>query len=287
MVLIMNENPVATVEEIITLSSGCVLEPWFAAALRHPFSKQTLTKNECHTVDGILDFRLELRDAQVWKSGQAAYEAWADEQIRLSTIELFQREVSGVRPVYDTFPIKGACLDVGGLDGRVRTFMAPEQRYACVDPYLSAISDINLQPNLTAVYPELTRPVNFVCGVAEHLPIADRVFDTVHMRSVIDHMYEPERALSEAGRVLKPDGQIIVGVSVEGGERGILSMKERAREMHRFVLVTIGFEKYRDHHVWHPTWPALKQMIENAGFTCVEPYWQNARVVYVRALKSR
>ena len=64
-------------------------------------------------------------------------------------------------------------------------------------------------------------------------------------------------------------------------------MKERAREMLRFVLVTIGFEKYRDHHVWHPTWPALKQMIENAGFTCVEPYWQNARVVYVRALKSR
>jgi SAM-dependent methyltransferase len=182
--------------------------------------------------------------------------------------------------------IKGACLDVGGLDGRIRSFMESEQRYACVDPYPGAIADIALQPALTEAYPALKRPMNFVCGMAEFLPIADSIFDAVHMRSVIDHMNDPAQALREAFRVLRPNGQIIVGVSVEGGKTGEPSIKERARETLRSVLVALGVERYRDHHIWHPTWPSLKRLIETAGFTCSTPYWQSERVVYVQAVKS-
>ena len=182
-------------------------------------------------------------------------------------------------------PIKGACLDVGGLDGRIRAFMEPEQRYACVDPYPGAISDIALQPALTEIYSALKRPVNFVCGMAEYLPIADATFDTVHMRSVIDHMNDPAQALREAFRVLRPNGQIIVGVSVEGRKTGEPSIKERARETLRSAIVALGVERYRDHHIWHPTWPDLMRLIEAAGFTCSPPYWYNERVVFVKAVK--
>jgi SAM-dependent methyltransferase len=268
------------------LSTGCALEPWFVAALRHPISKKPLAEKDCRVVNGILDFRPDLPDAQVWKSGQDAYEKWEKQQIRTGTDQLFKRELESVKEIYAAMPIKGACLDVGGLDGRIRSFMEPGQRYACVDPYPGAIADIALQLALTKAYPALVNPVNFVCGMAEYLPIADCTFDTVHMRSVIDHMNDPAQALREAARVLRPYGQIVVGVSVEAGKTGKLSLKERGRETLRSVLVALGVERYRDHHVWHPTWPTLKHLIETAGFTCAPPYWQSTRVVYVCALKN-
>lgn len=268
------------------LSSGCELEPWFVAALRHPISKAPVVEGECHTINGILDFSPDLPEAELWKSGQDAYEKWAKAETRRGTVALFQDELDRVRSIYATMPIKGACLDVGGLDGRIRAYMEPGQRYACVDPYPGAIADIALNPALTKIYPALKHPVNFVCGMAEYLPIADGVFDTVHMRSVIDHMNDPGQALREAARVLRPAGQIIVGVSVEGGQNGVLSLKEHARETLRSILVAFGVERYRDHHIWHPTWPSLKQLIEAAGFTPAAPYWYNDRVVYVRAVIS-
>ncbi len=278
----MSLNP----QRLREAASGCPLEDWLIAALRHPITKQTLEERDGRTIDGILDLRPALHAVQKWSTGQKFYEAWEKVQIRTGTVEMFQRELSSVRAIYATMAITGACLEVGGLDGRIRHFMRPGQRYACVDPYPFAISDIRQQPALTTVYPELKSPVNFVCGMAEHLPLDSAVFDTVHMRSVIDHFYDPAVALREAARVLKPGCQLIVGVSVEGGQLGIPSIKERVRETLRSILVWLGIERYRDHHMWHPTWPNLKQMIEAAGFLCDAPYWQNARVVYVRAVKS-
>ena len=268
------------------LSTGCVLEPWFVAAIRHPISKKPLAEKDCRTTNGILDLRPDLLDAKAWKAGQDAYEAWEKVQVRSGTVMKFQRELDSVKSIYTEMPIKGACLDVGGLDGRVRSFMEHEQRYACVDPYPGAIADIAVQSELTQVFPALNRPINFVCGVAEFLPIADSIFDTVHMRSVIDHMNDPAQALREAFRVLRPNGQIIVGVSVEGGKTGEPSIKERTRETLRSILVALGVERYRDHHIWHPTWPSLKCLIEAAGFRCLTSYWQTERAVYVQAVKT-
>jgi hypothetical protein len=116
------------------LSTGCTLEPWFVAAIRHPISKEPLAKKDCRTINGILDLRPELLDAKAWKIGQDAYEAWAKSLIHCGTAKLFQRELDSVRAIYAEMPVKGACLDVGGLDGRIRSFMEPGQRYACVDP---------------------------------------------------------------------------------------------------------------------------------------------------------
>jgi len=286
------------------LSTGCYLEPWFCDIIRDPLSKDHLILTDgklksswsrFYSVNaGILDFRLDgqtdtavLRD---WQKGQGAYEAFAKALItKAGMADVYRREIEGVRPVYDELPIRGACLDVGGFDGRVRSFMAPDAPYACVDPYLSAISDIALNPALVLAYPELKNPRNFVCGLAEHLPISGGTFDTVHMRSVIDHFANPYLALLEANRVLRNGGQLIVGVSVEGGAAGVPSVKERARECARAILVGIGMKRYRDHHIWHPTFPELKNLIGAAGFVMDKIHWQaseNGRVVYLRALKN-
>jgi SAM-dependent methyltransferase len=190
--------------------------------------------------------------------------------------------------VYADLPIEGSCLDVGGSDGRLRHFMPSDARYACVDPHISAIGDIARQPALVSAYPELSDPINFVAAHAENLPIAGDAFATVHMRSAIDHFANPLLALMEATRVLRRGGQLIVGVSIEGGATGVRTAKERLREITRSILVGVGFERFRDHHIWHPTIPELQRLFSLAGLEPDKVHWQaseRGRVAYLRAYK--
>ena len=50
----------------------------------------------------------------------------------------------------------------------------------------------------------------FLLGDALNLDLADNTFDVVIMNDFVEHIYDPERALQEALRVLKPGGRIYV-----------------------------------------------------------------------------
>jgi len=296
-------NAQSEVKMLSEIATACRLEPWFSDVLRDPLSKDRLSVTNGQVVSnwgrrypvvhGFLDLRLfgsENTVLREWSEGQLAYEYFAENLVNAGTVEFYKKEIDGMRPVYEDLPIQGSCLDVGGSDGRLRHFMKPDAPYACIDPHISAIRNIARQPALVSAYPELNDPHNFVCGHAEHLPIESGAFDSVHMRSVIDHFANPLLALMEATRVLRAGGQLIVGVSVEGGQTGIPSAKERLREFARSVLVGIGIERYRDHHIWHPTFPELKNLLNLADLELDKVHWQaseNGRVVYLRARKHR
>lgn len=49
-----------------------------------------------------------------------------------------------------------------------------------------------------------------VVASAEHLPFADATFDCVVASEVIEHLPEPERAIAEMYRVVRPGGRVIV-----------------------------------------------------------------------------
>lgn len=70
---------------------------------------------------------------------------------------------------------------------------------------------------------------------AEHLPYRDAAFDRVLCTSVLSHVLHPERVLTEAWRVLRPGGRLVVSVSYEAAiERGI--RLARALYLDRLIL---------------------------------------------------
>ncbi len=279
------------------------LEAWVAELLVDPIGKEPLaiSSNGAASnygkaypcVNGVLDLRpfrfLHFSaDAQVWAHGQDEYEKWSDD-LAFTDATNYEAEREGVREVYVRFPIIGRCLDVGGHQGRLRAFLSPGQEYVILDPYLRVFRGIDKQPRLVEAYPFLKDPVNFICGMAEYLPFRSNSFDTVHMRSVLDHFQNPELALWEAYRVLRDKGQLIVGLYVEGGMNGRLNAKEYVKHVASHILPMLGINKFVDHHVWHPTFPDLCKLIESIGFEIDHVHWQSQwkdRVCYIRAIKS-
>jgi SAM-dependent methyltransferase len=163
----------------------------------------------------------------------------------------YELQKSNVAEVYDRMPIVGACLDVGGQEGRLRAFLDSSPKYLLVDPYLNAFDGIGPHTNIVRTNPFLLDPVNFVCAFGEHLPIRGASFNTLHMRIVIDHMYNPELALLEASRVLRAGGQLIIGSFVKGGASGNVRFSQKARAAVKSVLHLLGATRLAP-HMWQP-----------------------------------
>jgi SAM-dependent methyltransferase len=131
-------------------------------------------------------------------NGEAGYEADPEHNLAI-----------GDRPDFIAFGefcrLSGDVLDVGcGPQAWPTHFgtAAPETRFVGVDPLVG---------ERPADYPQ-------VRGLAEHLPLADGVFDHVVFATTIDHFVDPRAALHEAVRVLRAGGTIdaFVGHKREG-----------------------------------------------------------------------
>ena len=284
------------------MSPAVVIDKWFKDIIVDPLSKENLIWNSktaphssygrryfCDTNRGIYDFKVLLSsstpDQKRWQEGQVAYEALSLDIAKHDGIVDYKAEIDGMRPVYEAIPIVGRCLDIGGHQGRLRHFLAPDQEYASCDPFVGVFDDLESQPKLLEAYPFLREPVNFVCCNAEFLPFASETFDVAHMRSVMDHFLNPELSLHESYRVLRKSGYLVVGLHIEGGLSGSLSLWRRLRVLARKGLGALGLTKFIDHHVWHPSYEGLTTLIKLCGFEVVTEYWQDKEVVYLKAVK--
>ena len=109
------------------------------------------------------------------------------------------------RPVYDSeisalkrfLPPGGGGLEIGVGTGR---FTGPLGIRVGVEP-ARAMADLARQ-----------RGIPVVRGVAEALPFRDGAFKLVAMVTVLCFLSDPLLALSEAARVLKPGGQLLIGM---------------------------------------------------------------------------
>ncbi len=67
--------------------------------------------------------------------------------------------------------------------------------------------------------------VSVVRGSADALPYEAETFDVVTALDIIEHLYQPERALQEFRRVLAPNGRLLLGTDRDGIALGLLPLR--------------------------------------------------------------
>jgi SAM-dependent methyltransferase len=117
------------------------------------------------------------------------YDAWYEENrlAYLSELEVFKK----------ILPERGAGLEIGVGSGR---FAAPLGITTGIDPSKKML--------------ELARKrgVDARLGAGEELPFEDSTFDYVAIIVTLCFVRDPEKVISESSRILKPNGQLIVGI---------------------------------------------------------------------------
>lgn len=105
---------------------------------------------------------------------------------------------------------------------------------------------------------------------------------------MLDHVQVADLTILEAKRVLKPGGHVLIGLYVDGGKSGVITFERRLKDSIKAGLQFIGIDRWKDYHVWHPTYKNLLKLITDNGFAIEDTYWQpqwKDMVCYVCARK--
>ena len=264
------------------------LNAWVLSILANPITKQPCKPDAFNNVQGVIDARVFLKNTHgynEWAEGQDVYENVYENDANTSLVE-YQKEIEGARPVYQHFLIEGRILDCGGGDGTVREYLSDDVEFVSTDPWLKA--PFASSPARKAAYTCLNQPLNFIAATAEFQPFVEGSFDWVHMRSMLDHVQVVDLALLEANRVLKPGGRVLIGLYVAGGKRGVVSFERLIKDSIKAALGFVGIQRWKDHHIWHPSYQDLLKLFTDNGFEPEDTYWQpqsKDMVCYVSARK--
>ncbi|MFH1539096.1 MAG: methyltransferase domain-containing protein [bacterium] len=116
-----------------------------------------------------------------------------------------------------------------------------------------------------------------VCGDAERLPIGDNRFECVVCSDVLEHLPNPETALSEIGRILLPEGHLIATVpnmfcldSFEGKTHLIESTIKSANRLGKMLGLDEIFPAGWNTHIHKKIVREWKYIINNAGFVVID-----------------
>jgi ubiquinone/menaquinone biosynthesis C-methylase UbiE len=236
-----------------------------------------------------------------WEDIQKTYENFDRDSSERDSFQEYSDEIDSVREIYTVeFHITGSVLDVGGHQGRLRHFLSDTEAlvYVSVDPFIDVFRYAR-KANLLQAYPCLSAPCNFLSCHAENLPFVSNCFDWVHMRSVVDHFADPYLAFKEAYRVLKPNGRILIGLSIL--ER-LLSSHQGVRQRVLRKIRSIGvlstlkaiasklvgtFQHQYDDHNFRLKYEELRDLISTTGFNIEKEHWQKPPFTYVIYVSAR
>ncbi|MDP2649505.1 MAG: methyltransferase domain-containing protein [bacterium] len=101
--------------------------------------------------------------------------------------------------------------------------------------------------------------IKFFVSDAEKLKAKPNYFDIVIMNSVLDHLENPKKAISEVLRVLKPGGIYISTTPIEDDMTNIHGLLSKFKGFRKFRYKYLG-------HIHAFSRKSLKQMIEGGGF---------------------
>lgn len=271
-------------------------------AAKHQFACVT-----CGTIfpqrKGVFDFRIRHPEycrpsgTEKWSEIQDKYEEGEKRKKHKKVLSKYLEAIDSIKEIYtEEFSLTGSVLDVGGYQGRIRDYLPSGDvpLYVSVDTFLEAFEDIDSQPELLQAYPCLSEPCNFLACYAEALPFKSKTFDWVHMQSVHDHLSDPYQAMIEAYRVLKDDGNLLIGLAVTGGRSTLeAGRKEKptyvspvVRKILRLLknLGMIKAAKYElkvysakpldDGHMCRWQYEDILDLCKSTNFTITKEHWQ-------------
>lgn len=174
-----------------------------------------------------------------------------------------QRPDPFATPAGGSAPRRPRLLSHLGRWGRARRWLGPDALriidVGCAFGYGSAAIAAGAAPGRTVVGVENNSEhlepaqrdfpwIKVIDGDAERLPVRDGCADAVLLLDVIEHLADPSHAISEARRVLRPGGTVIVSVP----HRGLL---------HRLDALNVYSALRRR----RPSWPPLEPATGSAG----------------------
>ena len=116
----------------------------------------------------------------------------------------YREKMSAIHHIAPEQPFENI-LEVGGGQGGLTALLYPR----------SQITNIDLNPEYAKVACNQQKQVSFICGDATNLPFENQSFDAVTMFDVLEHIPDHEKAASEALRVLRPGGFILISTPNE------------------------------------------------------------------------
>lgn len=121
------------------------------------------------------------------------------------TLGFFYREK--MRAIYNIAPDSAylEILEVGGGQGGLTPLLYPQAH----------VTNIDIDPNFSQASSNQNENVTFICGDATQLPVESDSFDAVTMFDVLEHIPDHQKAISEALRVLRTGGMLLVSTPNE------------------------------------------------------------------------
>ncbi len=150
--------------------------------------------------------------------GPESYDDWRTTSLGSLTENLEQRLILRLAG-----EVRGrAVLDVGCGDGALALTFSRNGAVRVV----GCDSDPRMIARANAEGAGYGAPINYVLAKAEYLPFRDRSFDVVSIITVLTFVPDPDLALREIARVLRPGGRLILG---DLGKWSLWSASRRAR----------------------------------------------------------
>ncbi len=226
----------------------------------------------------------------IWRKGQDSYEKYFSSYLTALTEEELHSVDEETREIYDQINLSGRVLDVGGGFGMagVQARVDPDN-YISIDPIVCLWRQLDASSAFARHYQTAASFVR-IPGVAEKLPFVNRSFDTVHMRSCIDHFADPQTALLEARRVLKGSGKLVIGTSLEHAIKLTgNAFRDGVKKLVKCSLIGDIYERLFDHHMFHPTEKSMKGLLLKSGFRINKLIWQQGyfNVIYIEAAPAQ